>query len=211
MTPTRQGRFREVISRRQPGLTVVLENVHDPHNISAVLRSCDSVGIYRVYALYTEEHKPLKHMKLGRRASAGARRWVDVLYFDNPDACFQQVRTHCDQVLGTYLDEEAESLYELDLTRKVALVFGNEHDGLSRQTLANCDGTFHIPQAGMVQSLNISVACAVTLYEAYRQRKAAGLYGKHSRLAPDQRKALFQEYVRRHEEKAANKSFKKDS
>lgn len=211
MTPDREGRFREVISRRQDDLTVVLENVHDPHNISAVLRSCDSVGIYRIYVLYTEAHKPLKNMKLGKRASAGARRWVDVHYYDDPEACFRQVRSHCDWVLGTHLDEEARELYELDLTRSTALVFGNEHKGLSHETLAHCDGNFIIPQAGMVQSLNISVACAVSLYEAYRQRRVAGLYGEHSRFSAGQQEALYEEYLKRHKEKAANKSFKRDS
>jgi tRNA (guanosine-2'-O-)-methyltransferase len=209
MTPERKKRFREVIEKRQPGLTVVLENVHDPHNIAAVLRTSDSVGIYRIYILYTNGQEIPRKLKLGKRASAGARRWVDVLAFSDAEACFHQVRTHCDTVYGTHLTEQACELYDMDLTGRVALVFGNEHQGISEQVLDLCDGNFHIPQAGMSRSLNISVACAVTLYEAFRQRQKAGLYTDQSRLTSHQRQSLHLEYERRHREKISNRTLKR--
>lgn len=209
MTPERKKRFKEVVRQRQPGLTVVLENVHDPHNIAAVLRTSDSVGIYRIYALYTGRFEPPKSTKLGKRASAGARRWVDVYCYSDAEACFTDIRTHCDTILGTHLTEQAQGLYDMDLTQRVALVFGNEHDGLSEEVIRLCDGNFHIPQAGMSRSLNISVACAVTLYEAFRQRQEAGLYAEMSRLTSNQQETLWQEYERRHKEKRSNRTLKR--
>ena len=209
MTPERRRRFDKVVRQRQPGLTVVLENVHDPHNISAVLRTSDSVGIYRIYVLYTNGQQPPRSLKLGKRASAGARRWVDVYAYTDPVACFQKVRSHCDSVFGTHLTEQAKGLYDMDLTGRVALVFGNEHEGISDQVIELCDGNFHIPQAGMSKSLNISVACAVTLYEAFRQRQDAGLYDQQSRLTSRQREGIWDEYLRRHREKVTNRTLKR--
>lgn len=201
MNLQREEKFRRVAARRQPDLTVVLENVVDPHNIGAVLRSCDSVGIKEVFVLYTEpELQQIEALPLGRRTSGGARRWLDVHYYVDAAACFSHVRQHYDKVLGTYLHESASSLYELDLTASVALLFGNERLGISPEVAASCDGHFLIPQMGMAESLNISVACAVTLYEAYRQRHLKGMYDANLPLSESEQEALFQEYVRKHEE-----------
>ena len=107
------------------------------------------------------------------------------------------------------MDEDAKSLYELDLTKSVALLFGNEHDGVSKEALNYCDGNFVIPQAGMVQSLNISVACAVSIYEAKRQRINKGYYDTHPTLSQEEQELLFQDYARRHELKIKNKTVKR--
>jgi tRNA (guanosine-2'-O-)-methyltransferase len=202
MKPERKERLRQVAYRRQFDLTVILENVHDQHNIGAVLRSCDSVGIREIFVLYSEPDIQIKNVKLGKRTSAGTRKWVDVHFYTDTEACFQHVRSSYDRILATHLDEEARSLYHLDLTRSTALLFGNEHAGLSSEALAHADGNFLIPQSGMVQSLNISVACAVTLYEAYRQRYAKGYYGEDNPTPAAEQEALFQDYIRRHEEAA---------
>lgn len=209
MKPEREKRLREVADRRQPDLTVVLENVHDQHNIGAVLRSCDSVGIKEIFVLYSEPDITIKNVKLGKRTSAGTRKWVDVHFFTDITACFQEVRARYDRILATHLDKEAKSLYELDLTQSTALLFGNEHEGISREALAHADGNFIIPQCGMARSLNISVACAVTLYEAYRQRDVRGFYGKHNPASSAEREALFQDYIRRHEEGLIQKRSKR--
>lgn len=205
MKPERKKRLQDVAFSRQPDLTVILENVHDQHNIGAVLRSCDSVGIKEVFVLYSEPDIQIKNVKLGKRTSAGTRKWVDVHFYTDTVACFEQVRAHYDRILATHLDEDACSLYQLDLTQSTALLFGNEHSGISLQALAYADGNFIIPQCGMAQSLNISVACAVTLYEAYRQRDAKGYYEKNNPASPAARETLFQDYIRRHEEGMMNK------
>ncbi len=173
MTPERTKRLNDVLSKRQPGLTLLLENVHDPHNISAVMRTCDAVGIQDIYILNT--HIP-KHKKWGARSSSSAAKWLSVHQFTDIKECFAELRKNFDKIYTTHLSTDAVGMHELDLTQKVALVFGNEHDGVSEETIALSDGNFIIPQVGIIQSLNISVACAVTLYEAFRQRKAAGQY-----------------------------------
>ncbi len=191
MTPERTSRILEVLKHRQPDLTVVLENVHDPHNISAVMRTCDSVGVQEVYILNT---KIAKHKKFGSKSSASAASWLTIHQFDNAGACFDAIRQKFDKIYATHLGVSSSSLYELNLTERVALVFGNEHAGVSEDVLQLCDGNFIIPQVGMVKSLNISVACAVSLYEGFRQRQSAGFYEGVPRLSEADRMELQKDW-----------------
>ncbi len=173
MTPERRQRITHALSHRQPDLTVVMENVFDPHNIAAVMRTCDSVGIQELYVLNTMIKR---HTKFGKKSSASAAGWLTVHQFDNTEECMAAVKAKYKNIFATHLGESAVSLYELDLTEPVALVFGNEHAGVTDECLKHCNGNFIIPQMGMVKSLNISVACAVSLYEAYRQKELKGMY-----------------------------------
>ncbi len=173
MTPQRRERIEWVMAHRQNDLTIVLENVFDPHNISAVMRSCDAVGIDEIYVLNT---KMARHEKWDRRTTTSADKWLTVHQFEDLTSCFAAIRKKYSTVLTTHLASDAIDLYELDLTRSIALVFGNEHAGVSDEIRTLADGNFIIPQQGMIRSLNISVACAVSLYEAYRQKSAAGHY-----------------------------------
>jgi len=187
MTPERKARINSVLSHRQPDLTVVMENVHDPHNIAAVMRTCDAVGIQDIYVLNTQISQ---HKSFGKKSSASAASWLTIHEYDNTEECMKALRQRYNKIYATHLGEQAHSLYELQLTEAVALVFGNEHDGVTAECLTYCDGNFIIPQVGMVQSLNISVACAVTLYEAFRQRQIAGYYAGTGRLPIEQYNAL---------------------
>lgn len=153
---------------------MVLENVHDPHNIMAVLRSCDSVGIGTVHVV--GDNTPKWASRLGRKSSAGTKKWVSVERHDSLEACYGHLRKEGKAIWTTKLGAESINLYQMDLCLPMALVFGNEHNGLTSQALEWADGNFYIPQMGMTQSLNISVAVAVALYEAYRQRAVAGMY-----------------------------------
>ena len=173
MTNERRQRIENVLSKRQNDLTIVLENVFDPHNISAVMRSCDAVGVQEIFVLNT---KIPRHKKWGARSSSSAAKWLTVHQHDNNEECFTELRKKYSSILTTHLSSDAVSLYQLDLSRSVALVFGNEHAGVSEEIRRMADGNFIIPQVGMIQSLNISVACAVTLYEAFRQKQEAGHY-----------------------------------
>ncbi len=199
MRPERENKFRQVAYRRQNDLSVILENVTDSHNIGAVLRSCDSIGIPEIYVLNTEPQLAADKIIIGKRTSSGSRKWVDIHYYTDAEACFRHVRQKCKRILATRLGDGAADLYELDLTQPLAFLFGNEHSGISEEVAQFADGNFIIPQAGMVQSLNISVACAVTLYEAYRQRRNKGFYDENPTMDAVQREALFQEYVSRHQ------------
>ncbi|MBM3412761.1 MAG: RNA methyltransferase [Bacteroidetes bacterium] len=173
MTPERFEKLSAVLQRRQFNLTVVLENVFDPHNISAVMRTCDAVGVQELYILNT---KIPRHKKWGARSSSSAAKWLTIHQFEDTDQCFEKLRKQGFSIITTHLDADAVPLYTMDLTASLALVFGNEHNGVSEEVRAKADGNFVIPQVGIIQSLNISVACAVTLYEAFRQKEKAGHY-----------------------------------
>jgi len=201
MTPERTEKFKNVADRRQVNLTVILENVHDAHNIGAVLRSCDSVGIHEIYILYTADNLNDENIKLGKRSSAGARKWVRVHHYTDVDQCFKDIRKKYKKVYATHLSKDAHGLYDLDLTESVALLFGNERDGVSEKSLEYVDGNFIIPQVGMVESLNISVACAVSIYEAYRQREAKGFYKDNPSTSAEEKANILNEYQERHRSK----------
>lgn len=168
--------IRDVVSKRQLDLCVVLENVHDDHNIGAVLRTCDAIGIQELYILNTEEQVKKRFVKVGKRTSAGTRKYLSVQYFNDPKACFSHIKSKYDRILGTGLGEKSVSLYSLDLTSSAAFVFGNEKTGITPATQSFIEENFIIPMNGFAQSLNISVACAISLYECYRQRNEKAMY-----------------------------------
>jgi tRNA (guanosine-2'-O-)-methyltransferase len=177
MTPERYQRLTSVLNKRQGDITIVLENVFDPHNISAVMRTADAAGLQDIYILNT---KIPRHKKWGAKSSSSAAKWLTIHQFDNAPECFSSLRKRYSTILTTHLSSDAVSLHQLDLTQPIALVFGNEHSGVSDEIRAMADGNFIIPQVGIIRSLNISVACAVTLYEAYRQKTNAGHYNQRS-------------------------------
>lgn len=192
MTERRLKKIRSVLRKRQPDLTVVMEDIHDPHNVSAMLRSADAVGVTEVQLLYVHEEFP----KLGKKSSASANKWIGRRNFRTVAECYRQLRSEGYAIYATRLGGRSQSLYELDLTAKVALVFGNEHRGVSDEAAKLADLNFQIPQVGMIQSLNVSAACAVSLYEAFRQRLRAGKYRKAS-LPGKELKALLEEWLRK--------------
>ena len=175
MTPERREKLQSVLSKRQNDITIVLENVFDPHNISAVMRTCDAVGVQELYVLNT---KIPRHKKWGAKSSSSAAKWLTVYQFENAEECFSELRKKYSKILTTHLSGDAVNLYEINLTQPLALIFGNEHSGVSEEIRRLADGNFIIPQVGIIRSLNISVACAVTLYEAYRQKTVAGHFDK---------------------------------
>lgn len=191
MNPSREQKIRSVIRQSQPDLTVVLENIFDPLNISAVLRSCDAVGIREVFVIYTKKYLDKRGLVLGKRTSGGTFKWMDVYVFEDLEECFRRVRQRYGRILATSLGERSESLYGLDLVQPTALLFGNEDEGVSAEALALCDGNFTIPQVGFAESLNISVACAVSLFEARRQRAAQGFYDDKSKFTVAEQQQLF--------------------
>lgn len=159
-------RIRSVLASRQVDLTVVMENIYDPHNVSAIMRTCDAVGVLRAELLYYSEAFP----RIGRKSSSSAGKWVERRKHHSVPKCYDTLRSEGSTIYAAVLTDSSQSLFELDLTAPVALVFGNEHRGVSDEAARLSDGTFKIPMLGMIESLNVSVACAVTLYEALRQR-----------------------------------------
>jgi tRNA (guanosine-2'-O-)-methyltransferase len=173
-TDKRLNKITEVIKQRQPSLKVVLEDIHDPHNVSAIYRTCDSVGIPKVSLLYTTEEFP----KISKVSSSSANKWVESERYESVKECIDTLHKDGFKVYASLLNKDAVDLYELDLTEKVAIVMGNEHRGISDEIAELADKVFYIPMRGMIQSLNVSVAAAVTLYEAQRQRSLKGMFEK---------------------------------
>jgi len=196
MNPSREQKLRSVIRQSQPDLTVMLENIFDPLNISAVLRSCDAVGVREVFVVYTKQYLDKRGLVLGKRTSGGTFKWIDVYFFEELEECFRRVRERYGRILATLPPGEGvSSLYSFDLSEPTALLFGNEDEGVSAEALALTDGSFTIPQSGFAESLNISVACAVTLFEARRQRAEKGFYDENPQLTPEQQEQLFERWT----------------
>lgn len=171
-TDRRLNRIINTIKARQHSIRVVLENIHDPHNVSAILRTCDAVGIPKISLVYTKEDFP----KISRVSSASANKWIERERFTKIKDCYDNLRSNGYKIYATALKENSKDLYSIDFTQKIAVVLGNEHRGVSETAANLADDIFSIPMFGMVQSLNVSVANAVILYEVLRQRRLAGLY-----------------------------------
>jgi tRNA (guanosine-2'-O-)-methyltransferase len=188
ISPRRLQRMAAVLARRQQGLSVVLEDVHDPHNVSAVLRSCDATGVADVHLIYSQDEPP----QLSRGVAAGTLRWLSVTFHDDLSDCYDALRAGGKRIYATTLAGPTLDLYDANLTEPCALVFGNESRGLSEQAIELADARVRIPMMGMAESLNISVACAVTLFEAMRQRKLAGMFDTPSTDIGEMRRTLSQ-------------------
>jgi tRNA (guanosine-2'-O-)-methyltransferase len=176
LTEKRLNKFRDVAKARQHTLHLVLENVHDPHNVSAVLRTCDAAGIPAVSLLYYLEKFP----RIGKKSSASAVKWIEKEKYTDINLCYNALREKGFKIYATSLTEGSVNLYDVDFTGKCAVVLGNEHRGVSDEAAELADEKMYIPMFGMVQSLNISVAAAVIIYEAVRQRFANGMYNESS-------------------------------
>jgi len=189
-TARRKARLLEVLCHRQPDLTLVLANIHDPHNVSAIYRSCDAFGVSRVHLYYTNTPFPV----LGRKTSASARKWVESVRHKTSEDMLADLRGQGMQVLATSFTEKARPMREWDFTRPTAVIMGNEHSGVEPELLAAADGELYIPMHGMIQSFNVSVASAIVLAEAARQREAAGMYAA-PRLAAADLEAKLEEWL----------------
>jgi len=157
-----------------------MDQVHKVHNFSAIIRSCDAVGVLEAHAV-----PPAEGLELSHSASAGAKKWVSVHRHSDVTSAIHRLQGDGHQVLATHPAPEALDFREVDFTRPTAILVGAELHGVSDEALAAADRTVVIPMMGMVQSLNVSVATALMLFEAQRQREAAGMYSEN-RIPPDE-------------------------
>jgi len=179
ISPQRLQTIHQVLGNRQLDLTLVIENVHDPHNVGAIFRSADAVGIEAVQLLYTQEHFPKLHPKV----TASGGKWVKQKHWDDVDRMVHDLKQRDFKLYTTRLSEDAVSIHDIDWTQPAAIIVGNENRGVSDQLAEQADQNILIPMFGMVESLNVSVATAVMLFEACRQRIAAGQY-PNTKLSP---------------------------
>ena len=172
MTERRRARIEQVLRHRQKDLTLALANIHDPHNVSAIYRSCDAFGVASVHLYYTTCAFPA----LSKKTSASARKWVDTVRHDDRESLFAALRARPCQVLATSCTPSARPVGDYDFTKPTAIIMGNEHAGVPEELIPHVDGEVYIPMFGMIQSFNVSVAAALMLAEASRQRREAGMY-----------------------------------
>lgn len=171
-TDERRERIETVLKQKQPSLTVVLENIHDPHNVSAILRTCDAVGVMEVHLVYTFESFP----EISKASSVSASKWMSIVKHKSFEDCSSYLKSKNFLIAASHLDIYSKTHDEIDFTENVALVFGNEQRGITEEYLRFCDFSFRIPMHGMIQSLNVSVAAAVCLFEAEKQFRISGRY-----------------------------------
>ncbi|MFW7523652.1 tRNA (guanosine(18)-2'-O)-methyltransferase TrmH [Vibrio ostreicida] len=180
MNLDRYNRIQQVLKSRQADLTFCLEDVHKPNNVSAVIRTADATGIHKIHAVWPNSIRTLSH------TSAGARNWVEVETHNTINDAVQTFKKQGMQVLVTNLSEQAVDFRHIDYTQPTAVIIGNEKVGASDTVKQLADQDIMIPMMGMVQSLNVSVASAVIMYEAQRQRQAAGMYDHQSSQLPQE-------------------------
>ncbi len=191
-TEKRLEKITKVAQSRQHTFELVLENIHDPHNVSAIFRTVDATGISKVSLVYTIEKFP----KIGKKSSASAYKWVEKGKYKSIKESYDDLHSKGFTIFASTLSDDSKNLYDLDLTGKVAIVLGNEHRGVSEDAANLADERFLIPMRGFVQSLNVSVAAAVVLYEAQRQRAQKGMYDS-SDLPKDELDALIESWCKK--------------
>ncbi|MBN1270879.1 MAG: RNA methyltransferase [Candidatus Aminicenantes bacterium] len=190
-TEARKKKVRRVLSQRQPDLRVILEDVKNTHNASAVTRTCDAAGIMHIDVI-SDAEKPLP---INEAISTRADKWVHIRYYPDPGTCFLPLKKEGFQIVATHISPDALPFNQIDFTQPTAVVFGNEAGGLSKEALAFADHRIKIPMFGMAQSLNLSVAVGIILYEAVRQRTAKG-YFKKQRLKEDEYEKYYKDWLK---------------
>lgn len=176
MTEKRTQKIVSVLNHRQQGI-IVLEDIHDPHNAAAVLRSVDAFGFQTVYFIF-EKEKAYNPKRIGKQSSASANKWLTMEKFSSTKDCYDKLRSDGFVIYATTLESRKPlNLYAPlpTLGPKIALVFGNEHTGISEYAKDHADHHLYIPMQGFVQSFNISVSVALTLGEITRKRRKEGI------------------------------------
>lgn len=189
LLPRRFERLRAVLDQRMADLSVVLEHVHKPHNLSAILRSCDAAGVLEAHVISLRGRTPTFN-----DTALGSQKWVKLSSHDDTGTALSELKQRGFRLYGTHLGVEAVDYRDCDFTGPTAFVLGAEKWGLSETAAGLVDQAVFIPMRGMVQSLNVSVAAATLLFEALRQRRAAGLLPSQGEGLPAElyRQRLFE-------------------
>lgn len=171
MTPQRYRKFRAVLEKRQPDLTVIADCVHKGRNIAAIRRTCDAMGVPKMHAVIPEGFQ----QKRFAGTTQGTHKWVELQKHRSLESCLDAVKKQDMQLCVADLSAESIDFREVDFTRPTAILMGAEIAGPSEPAKASADIHFHVPMLGLVESLNVSVACALILAEAIRQRQEKGM------------------------------------
>lgn len=190
----RMQKMHEVARRRQPNLRVVLEDLENPRNISAICRTCDAVGVQFVHVV----HRGVNPIVLDKRTSAGSHKWLTIVQHPTIEDCLSELKALGFRIYCTHVDPTAKDFTEVDYTGKVAIVLGNEAHGVSETARKFADERIVIPQVGFVNSLNVAAATAIILYEAFKQRRKAGLYDS-PQMSDEEMEELVRVWAQREE------------
>jgi tRNA (guanosine-2'-O-)-methyltransferase len=187
MTPERKDRIQQVLCKRQSDLTVMTARVVKERNLAAIVRTCDAVGVQTLHSVVPEGEEYREY----RGTSASANKYVDVLQYPNEHAVVDTLKSAGHQLVAAHFTDEAVDYRDIDYTRPTALIMGAEIEGVSQHIVDQCDACIVIPMMGMVESFNVSVACAIILSEAQRQRQLKGMYEHQSLTEDDYERLLF--------------------
>lgn len=191
-SPARLKKITDVAFSRQSGIVIVLEDIYDPHNAAAVLRTCEAFGIQEVDFIF-ENQKYFNPKKVGKVASASANKWLDFKIYRSTADCLKSLKRRGYKIYSTVLDESAKDIKKINFSSqpKIALLFGNEHAGLTPKAVSLSDYKIYIPMKGFVQSLNLSVTAAILIFEATKQRE------KKNKISKTEAKKLVKDYLKR--------------
>ena len=189
MTPERFQKIKKILDKRQPDLTIIMDNVHKPHNLAAIIRSCDAIGIGHIHYISKNHNK----VGLNLKAASGSNHWVKLHNHENKKKLFTKLRNQGHTIFAANNSVNAIDFRKANYTNASTIILGAELDGVSNEAINLADQEIRIPMEGMVESLNVSVANAVILFEIQRQRQKANLYKKR-RIDDDEYKRLLFEF-----------------
>jgi len=186
----RKDRIKQVLEKRQPDLHVVLEKLKNPQNISAIVRTCDAVGVQYLHVV-----EETRCIALSHKVSRGSLQWIDITFYQDIKECLKKLKEKDIKIYATVILADSKDFRDVDYTKACAIVVGSELEGVSEVCAAYADERIYIPMVGFVQSLNVSVATAIILYEAFRQRERAGMY-KTSRLSHEEYERIYEKWIK---------------
>ncbi len=189
ITEERLNKIKKILNKKQKDLQVFVENVKNQHNFSAIIRTCDAVGVLNLYYTYNGNGN-----LINESITMGSHKWVFLEEIENIEDFFKSKKEEGFQILATHLSKDSIHFREVDYTKPTLIIVGNEISGVSEEILKYADKNIIIPMYGMAQSLNVSVATAVILYEAQRQREAKGLYEK-PHLSKDEMEKIIKKWA----------------
>ena len=196
-TNDRINKLRRVANARQAGLTVVIEDVFDPHNLGAISRSCDAFGIQQINVIF-ETHPEFDPKEVGKNSSTATNKWLEYRIHRSTETALRALKGEGWELVAAALDPDAESIFEADLCQsQIALLFGNEKTGLSSTALSLADRQVTIPMRGIAQSMNVSVSAALCIYEVTRQRMSR--CPEYLSMTPEQVARTLDYFVEMHE------------
>ncbi|EAT13075.1 tRNA (guanosine(18)-2'-O)-methyltransferase TrmH [Bermanella marisrubri] len=174
MTPERVQRMHDILRKRQPDLTLITDAVFKPHNLSAIIRSCDAFAVNELNVVW-----PYDDYQTFRGRAMGSQQYVNVKTHKDVSQAIQGFKQQGYQIVAAHFCDQAVPHYDIDYTKPTAIVMGAEKNGVSAKAMDLVDHSIIVPMEGMVQSLNVSVAAALILSEAMHQRKNKGMLGEN--------------------------------